>query len=162
MIEIYTDGACTGNGKKDAVGGGSYVAVGQNGESLKIHYFGRVNTTNQRMELEAAALACEWAADNFPMESVVIYSDSAYLINCVKQNWWKSWEKNEWKNSKKEPVANPDLWKRLIPFFDHCNFSFVKVKGHVGVLGNEMADKFAVLGKNKSIELGENYESCNC
>jgi hypothetical protein len=76
---------------------------------------------------------------------VEIFSDSAYLINCCKAAWWKTWARNGWKNSKKQPVANQDLWERLIPYFkDTEHFTFTKVKGHAGDRYNEQVDGMAV------------------
>lgn len=157
MLKIYTDGACSDNGKENAPGGCAFAVVNDDTVSFS-WWYGTIGTTNQRMELTAAIKACQWAAENFPFERIEIYSDSAYLINCVNQNWWKSWEKNGWKNSKKQPVANPDLWKALIPFFSNENFSFWKVKGHAGVDENELVDTLAVRAKNMAKETGEDYE----
>ena len=86
------------------------------------------------------------AMDGFA--TVKLYSDSAYLINCYKPNWWKNWRANGWKNSKKEPVANQDLWEKLIYFFMKApGYDFIKVKGHAGNTYNEMVDDLAVAAK---------------
>ena len=74
---------------------------------------------------------------------IVIYTDSAYLHNCWKDKWWKKWEFNGWKNSKKEPVANRSLWEQLIPWFNNSNFRIVKVKGHSDNKYNILADALA-------------------
>lgn len=148
--EIYTDGACRGNGKGNAIGGWGYIIL-RNNEVIHKANGGEANTTNQRMELTAAIMACEKLMEIDPFAIVKLYSDSAYMINCKKQNWYKSWERNGWKNSKKQPVANPDLWKRLIGYFDNeSQFEFIKVKGHAGRTEqekwNELVDKLAVAG----------------
>ena len=73
------------------------------------------------MELTAAAEALEYLFYNeicVPFDSIKIYTDSAYLHNCVKQKWYVNWQNNGWKNSKKEPIANRDLWERLINYFE--------------------------------------------
>ena len=147
MYEIYTDGATSGNGKANAPGGWAYVIL-KNGRLVSQNSGAEVGTTNQRMELTAALRACEEidAMDGFA--TVRLYSDSAYLINCFKQSWWKSWRANGWKNSKKEPVANQDLWERLIYFFMKApGYDFIKVKGHAGNQYNEMVDTLAVRAK---------------
>ena len=147
MYEIYTDGATSGNGKVNAPGGWAYVIL-KDGRLVSQNSGAEVGTTNQRMELTAALRACEEidATDGFA--TVKLYSDSAYLINCFKQNWWKSWRANGWKNSKKEPVANQDLWERLIYFFMKApGYDFIKVKGHAGNQYNEMVDTLAVRAK---------------
>lgn len=78
---------------------------------------------------------------------MIVYSDSAYIINCYKQKWYNKWQINDWKNSKKEPVANKELWEQLIPYFDNVMFSFEKVPGHAGHVYNEMVDQMAVQAK---------------
>ena len=89
-----------------------------------------------------------------PFDVVLVYSDSAYCINCYNQNWFRAWQQNGWKNSKKEPVANKELWEELIEFFDDVRFKFNKVKGHNGKIDenskwNEFVDKLAVEAKSK-------------
>lgn len=110
---------------------------------------GEKGTTNQRMELTAALKACQEIERMDAFARVKIYSDSAYLINCWKQHWWRAWQANGWKNSKKQPVANPDLWRELIPFFEKTpnGYDFIKVKGHAGNFWNEEVDRMAVRAK---------------
>ena len=147
MYEIYCDGAVSGNGKANAPGGWAYVIL-KDGRLISQNSGGEVGTTNQRMELKAMLFACEEldAMDSFA--TVKVYSDSAYCVRCFKENWWKGWRANGWKNSKKEPVANQDLWERLITYFMKApGYDFIKVKGHQGVLWNEEVDKMAVRAK---------------
>ena len=88
---------------------------------------------------------CIWAKEFYPLEKITIRTDSAYCHNCYTQKWYKNWQKNGWKNSKKEPVANKTLWLQLIPFFENTNFIFEKVKGHTGAKDwNNEVDKLAV------------------
>lgn len=143
MYEIYTDGSTRKNGREGSSGGWAYVVV-VNGEMDCYDNGFEAPTTNQRMELTAAINACEFICHNsIGFEPIIIYSDSAYLINCIKQNWWCNWQRNGWINSKKEPVANKDLWEKLIPYFNKANISWKKVKGHAGETYNEMADQLA-------------------
>ena len=153
MFEVYTDGATTGNGKANAPGGWAYVIL-KDGSLVAQDSGGEIGTTNQRMELTAALNACREVERMDAFAKVRIYSDSAYLVNCWKQNWWRAWLVNGWKNSKKQPVANEDLWRGLIPFFEKVpnGYDFVKVKGHAGnetVHGywNDYVDKLAVAAK---------------
>ena len=145
--EIYTDGSAKGTNPAHKSGGWAYCIL-YDGDLIRKDS-GHVNdTTNQRMELTAALMACREidAMDGFA--TVKLYSDSAYLINCYKQNWWKAWRANGWKNSKKEPVANQDLWEGIIPFFMKApGYDFIKVRGHQGVEWNEVVDKMAVRAK---------------
>lgn len=143
VIRIYTDGATSRNGQEGAVGGWAYLAIIEN----KMENFSNFeyDTTNQRMELTAAVKALTRLQHLFGYGTKVeLYSDSAYLVNCWKDGWWKNWEKNGWLNSKGEPVANQDLWELLIPFFKEKRIEFIKVKGHSGDEFNEIVDKLAV------------------
>ncbi|MCX7570611.1 ribonuclease HI [Tumebacillus sp. DT12] len=134
-VIIYTDGACSGN-----PGRGGWGAVLMYGEHLKEISGGDSQTTNQRMELQAAVEALKLLKK--PCK-VKLHSDSAYLINCFKSRWYVSWEKNGWVNSKKEPVANRDLWEPLIEMYRMHKIEWVKVKGHAGVKWNERCDELA-------------------
>ena len=137
MIEIYTDGSAT----KSRSGWG-FVAVKDDEIIYQKSGVEHIGDTNQMMELIAAIEACKWV-ESQQYQDVISYADSAYLINCYNDKWFVKWESNNWINSKKEPVANIDLWKELIPFFRNPSFSFVKVKGHNGDKYNEIADKLA-------------------
>ena len=147
MYEVYTDGAVSGNGSANAPGGWAYVIL-KDGRLVSQNSGSEKGTTNQRMELTAALRACEEieAMDGFA--TVKLYSDSAYFIRCFKENWWKNWRINGWKNSKKEPVANQDLWEKLIYFFMKApGYDFIKVKGHADCLYNNLVDEMAVRAK---------------
>lgn len=146
---IYTDGAVSGNGKTNARGGWAYIVIHkETGAMIECGSGGELNTTNQRMELKACIEGCE-AAKRFDANGrVEIYSDSAYLINCHSASWWKAWERNGWKNAKKQPVANRDLWENLLPYFKNpAQYSFIKVKGHAGDRYNEQVDRMAVAAR---------------
>lgn len=101
---------------------------------MKVREYGEVvkGTTNQRMELQAVLEASAWsyASIRRAFDEVHIYTDSAYIHNCREQKWYDNWQNNGWINSKKEPVANKDLWEQIIQFFDHPQFYFHKVAGH--------------------------------
>ena len=147
MYEVYTDGAVSANGSADAPGGWAYVIL-KDGRLVSQNSGCEKGTTNQRMELTAALRACEEieAMDSFA--TVKLYSDSAYFIRCFKENWWKNWRANGWRNSKKEPVANQDLWEKLIYFFMKApGYDFIKVKGHANCVYNNMVDEMAVRAK---------------
>lgn len=103
------------------------------------------DTTNQRMEIMAACVALEKVREGC---SVIIYSDSAYVVNCVNQKWMNGWRKNGWKTRRKEAVKNTDLWERLANAIErHREVRFEHVYGHSGVEGNETADALAVSAK---------------
>jgi ribonuclease HI len=144
-VVIYTDGACSGNQEATNVGGwGAVLTYGDN-KNLEI-WGGEKNTTNNRMEMTACIQALEHLKrDGIEVE---IFSDSAYIVNCFRQRWYAKWQRNGWKNSKKEPVENKDLWIRLLELVDRHRVTFYKVKGHSGIELNELADKLA----NRGIE----------
>lgn len=143
---IYCDGSTKGNGTENSVGAWAYVVVNTESNTMSFSDVSAVKeTTNQRMELCAAieALTKVCSIAEFPKDSVVVYTDSAYLHNCYQQKWYVNWQRNGWKNAKKQPVANQDLWEMLIPYFKKFGVEFVKVKGHAGNQWNEYVDSLA-------------------
>lgn len=151
---IYTDGACSNNGAKDARGGFAFVVLDDKGNH-RYEYSKHVeNATNNICELSAVFGACSFFDAYSPEGNMAtIYSDSAYIINCITQKWYKKWQTNGWRNAKKEPVANRELWERLIPYFENPRFSFEKVKGHFGEKDwNDYVDKLAVEAKEEKCD----------
>jgi ribonuclease HI len=142
-FEIYCDGSAKGNDAAHRLGGWAYLIMWD--KDIKRKDSGTVvDTTNQRMELLACIEAIKGALILGDEDSIYkIYSDSAYLINCWKQGWYLSWEKNGWKNARKEPVANADLWAELLPYFKNRAFEFNKVKGHADDHYNNIVDEMA-------------------
>lgn len=136
QIDIYTDGACSGN-----PGPGGWGAVLLYGDNKKELSGAEADTTNQRMELLAVIKGLE--ALKVRGWEVNIHSDSAYVVNALNNNWLENWQKNGWKNSKKEDVANQDLWKRLLPLLQLNKVKMKKVKGHSGDVWNEKCDELA-------------------
>ncbi len=141
-ITIYCDGACSGNQFGQNVGGWGAILVFK-GTRKELHG-GERNTTNQRMEITACIKALEQLKrKDLPVE---IRSDSAYVVNCMREKWYELWQRNGWKNSKKEPVENKDLWLDLLRLVDEFDIRFTKVTGHAGVALNERADSLARQG----------------
>ncbi|MDO9574064.1 MAG: ribonuclease HI [Candidatus Contubernalis sp.] len=134
-IEIYTDGACSGN-----PGPGGWAAVLMYGDKKKEISGGEPQTTNQRMEMKAAVEALKVL--KYPCE-VSLYSDSAYLVNAFNQGWLDRWQINGWRTSQKKPVENKDLWEELLKFVDKHKVKFVKVKGHADNVYNNRCDELA-------------------
>lgn len=135
---IYSDGSTRGNGKENAVGGWAYVIVNEDNDVVYSKWGTEVGTTNQRMELTAAIQGLQFATLFAAGSQIQLYTDSAYLHNCYIQGWYKNWQANGWKNAKKQPVANDDLWLKLIPYFEAFGIDFFKVKGHTaGVSDHE-------------------------
>lgn len=135
-VVIYTDGACSGN-----PGPGGWAAVLLYGEHRKEISGAEKETTNQRMELKAVIEALK--ALKVTGWEVTVYSDSAYIVNAFKDNWVEKWQRNGWKNSKKEEVANKDLWQELLKLMEKNRVTIEKVKGHAGDELNEYCDRLA-------------------
>lgn len=134
-ITIYTDGACSGN-----PGPGGWAAILQYDIHKKEISGGEEGTTNNRMEMMAAIAALEAVKEPC---NVSIYTDSAYLCNAFAQHWIENWQRNNWKTSKKEPVENQDLWKRLIELAQTHHIMWYKVKGHSNNALNNRCDELA-------------------
>lgn len=135
-IVIYTDGACSGN-----PGPGGWGVVLLSGEHRKELSGAEPQTTNQRMELMAVVQALK--ALKVTGWEVEVHSDSAYLVNAFRHGWLDRWQTNGWRNSKKEPVANQDLWQELLSLTAQNRVTMNKVKGHAGHEHNERCDELA-------------------
>ncbi|MGI6361721.1 MAG: ribonuclease HI [Bacillota bacterium] len=140
-VDIYTDGACSGN-----PGAGGWGCVLLYGPHRKEASGAEALTTNQKMELRAALEGLKLLKE--PCR-VNLYSDSAYLINAFTRGWIEKWQNNGWLNSKKDPVENQDLWKGLIEQSRVHRINWVKVKGHAGNPENERCDQLAREAINK-------------
>jgi len=137
-IKVYTDGACN----KERYGSWAYLMMAEtsDGYALRTYRNAEEDTTNQRAELKAVLAAL---IQFTKMAKFSIYSDSAYIVNCFEQGWFTRWQQNGWKNSKKEPVANKDLWVPILKYYQKHDVTFVKVKGHNGDPFNEYVDTLA-------------------
>lgn len=133
-IEIWTDGACSGN-----PGPGGWGAILISGTHRKELSGGEVLTTNNRMELSAAISALE--ALKKPC-AVDLHTDSEYLRNGVMK-WMAGWRRNGWRTADKKPVKNQDLWERLDAALKSHDIVWHWVKGHAGNELNERADELA-------------------
>ncbi|HCH28160.1 MAG TPA: ribonuclease HI [Ruminococcaceae bacterium] len=135
-IEIFTDGACSGN-----PGPGGYGAILRyNGREKEISG-GETNTTNNRMELTAVIKALEALKE--PCD-VVLTTDSKYVADGVNNGWAASWKRNGWRKADKKPALNPDLWDTLLELLNKHRVTINWVKGHAGHPENERCDFLAV------------------
>lgn len=140
--EIYTDGSLKKLGKI-TFGAWAFIAT-RDQQSFHIDAQSCHNTTNQRMELTAVLKALKYIEQyRRPSEKIIIYTDSAYIINCYLQEWYIKWQRIGWINANGSPVANVDLWKEIIPYFDNYWYDFRKVPGHAGNYWNEKCDEIA-------------------
>ncbi len=146
MIEIYTDGACSGN-----PGPGGWGALLRVSEIETELCGGEPATTNNRMELLAVIEALQSLTG--PVEACV-YTDSQYVQKGISV-WIHSWKQRGWKTASKEPVKNADLWRRLDALAAGHTIEWRWVKGHAGHPGNERADALARTGLEQARESGK-------
>jgi ribonuclease HI len=151
-VLIYTDGGCRYN-----PGPGGYGAAIISGKARKEISGGFRLTTNNRMELTA----CIEALKVLKKEStVIVCSDSKYIVDAVTKGWARKWRKNGWMRNKTDYTENYDLWEQLLDLCEKHHVDFVWVKGHAGTLENERCDQLATgaaAGKNLSPDKA--YES---
>lgn len=165
QISIWSDGSSHNNGDKKGIGGWGAVLIfghipedikklyseyGREQSTLKI-YGGYEDTTNQQMEIKAVAEALKRIKSS--KYTIHVFSDSAYVVNCMNKKWWHGWKTNGWLNSKKEPVANQEFWEELLEVIEDnfLDVTWNKVKSHIGIHYNEVADSLAGTG-TKEIE----------
>lgn len=138
IVKIYTDGGCRSNQSKDNIG--AYAAVLHFREFKKIVSQPIRNTTNNQMEIRAVIEGLKVIKnDKFPIR---IYSDSAYVVNCINKKWYDKWRKNGWVKNDGKEVKNYELWKELIELYESfSDIKIYKVKGHSDDIFNEEADE---------------------
>lgn len=139
-IQIYTDGACSGN---PGIGGWGAILI--YGTTKKEIFDGENNTTNNKMELTAVIRALECLKETCEID---LYTDSKYVKDGITQ-WIYSWKRNNWKNSKKEEVKNKDLWQKLDELSQTHKINWFWVKGHEDNEINNRADELAREGVKK-------------
>lgn len=141
-IEIYTDGACSGN-----PGPGGYGTVLISGKHRKELSGGFRKTTNNRMEM----LACieGLRALNHP-STITLTSDSKYVVNAIEKGWAKRWRSKGWQLSPSKAAKNPDLWKELLDLCEKHTVKFHWIKGHSGHIENERCDELAVAASQQN------------
>ncbi len=140
-VDIYTDGACSGN-----PGPGGWGAVLVYGTKERELSGGEARTTNNRMELTAAIRALEALRE--PCE-VTLTTDSRYLFDGLDKKWALGWKKRGWKKSDGSPALNPELWERLLELCDTHKVSLCWIRGHAGHEYNERCDALAVAATAK-------------
>ena len=141
VVELWTDGACSGN-----PGPGGWGAILIWNDHERELSGGEADTTNNRMELMSVIMGL--AAITRPMD-VVINTDSAYVEQAFTKGWLELWQQNGWRTASKQAVKNQDLWQRLAEEAARHNVSFQRVRGHTGVEMNERADQLAVAERDR-------------
>jgi ribonuclease HI len=140
-VELWTDGACSGN-----PGPGGWGAILRWGDHERELSGGEPDTTNNRMELMSVIMGL--AAITRPMD-VVIHTDSSYVEQAFTKGWLRSWQQNGWHTADKKPVKNQDLWQRLAEEAARHRVTFRRVRGHTGIEMNERADQLAVAERDR-------------
>ena len=163
MINIYTDGACSSS---DKTGGWAIVVDGLEHLIMRprsmpfehmleyiirqppryIYYGYKQDTTNNEMELMAMRMAVWFATTQLPNEHVTIYTDSAYIANCFRDKWYKTWQQNGWRTSRKTPVEHQPLWQTILSMYEQVSdrITIQHVKSHSTNELNNLADQYAV------------------
>lgn len=143
-VRIYTDGACSEN-----PGPGGWASVWICDDNIKVKSGCNPKTTNNQMELTAVVVSLRRIVSNHCKgDTYEIYSDSAYVVNSINNNWIDRWRLNGWKTSKGDDVKNIELWMECLKLLSQIRqmgikITFIKVKGHSGDTLNEYADEIA-------------------
>ena len=143
MIRIYTDGACSEN-----PGPGGWASIWVSDNDIKVNSGCNPKTTNNQMELTAVVVSLRRISSSNKSQEYEVYSDSAYVINSINNNWIERWRLNNWKTSKGNDVKNVELWMECLKLLSQIKrmgikITFIKVKGHSGDTLNEYADEIA-------------------
>ncbi len=144
LVTIYTDGACSPN---PGTGGWAAVLIAPAHDNYRKEIFGaEPQTTNNRMELCAVIEALQ--ALKFPC-TVKLYTDSKYIQQAFNQGWLKKWQKNGWMAADRKPVANKDLWEKLVTLSNRHDITWLWVKGHSDNVENQRCDALAVQARQE-------------
>jgi ribonuclease HI len=136
---LVTDGACSGNGTDAARGGWAAIITAPDGSETVLSG-GEFPTTNNRMELTAALEGLAALPDGAEVELV---TDSSYIANAISKGWLTGWTRKGWRTAGKQPVANRDLWERMLGELARLTVRPTLVRGHAGHDANERADRLA-------------------
>ncbi len=134
-VEIYTDGACSGN---PGPGGYGIVMIYKNNRKELSEGFKK--TTNNRMEMLSVIVALENLKESC---NVNLFSDSKYVVDSINKGWAQKWKKNNWMKNKKEKAINVDLWDKILDLLKLHNITFNWVKGHDNNVENNRCDLLA-------------------
>ena len=137
VVQIYTDGACSGN---PGPGGWAYILRHPESGRESSDSGAEPQTTNNRMELMGPI---EGLRSLVTRRTAEIYSDSAYVVNCFRDKWYEAWRKNGWRNKQKKLIDNRDLWEELLAQVERHDVTWHKVAGHSGHPLNDRADALA-------------------
>lgn len=141
QIEMFTDGACSGN-----PGAGGWGAILRYGTYEKEFSGGAPDTTNNRMEMTAVIEGLKALKEPC---AVTLMTDSRYVVDSITKKWVYGWQKKNWKKSDGKPALNVDLWKEMLKLLEIHQVKFIWIKGHAGHPENERCDRLAVAQRDK-------------
>ncbi len=141
QIEMFTDGACSGN-----PGAGGWGTILRYGSYEKEFSGGSPDTTNNRMEMTAVIEGLKKLKEPC---SVTVTTDSKYVVDSITKKWVYSWKKRNWIKSDGKPALNADLWQEMLKLLEIHDVTFIWVKGHAGHPENERCDALAVAQRDK-------------
>lgn len=144
QVDIFTDGACSGN-----PGPGGWGAILRYKGTDKEISGGEAQTTNNRMELTAVIEALKLLKESC---EVTLWTDSKYVADGLGKGWAAGWKKNGWKKADKKHALNPDLWDELLSLNDKHTITIQWIKGHASHPENEKCDRMAVAESQKFIK----------
>lgn len=140
-IEMFTDGACSGN-----PGPGGWGTILRYGKTEKELTGGEADTTNNRMELTAVIEGLSALKESCEVD---LYTDSKYVCDAVTKRWVYGWREKGWIKADKKPALNVDLWQKLLDLLEKHTVNFIWIKGHAGHEENERCDRMAVESSQK-------------
>ena len=155
MIKIYCDGACKNNGNSNgngSNGGWGAVIVYDTGQIAQHCGYVADITTNNACEMIALIEGLKRVDSDTPVE---VCSDSKYVLDAITKKWTINWKRNNWLTAKKTPVANKELWIRIMDTIKGREITWTWVKGHSGDVYNDMADKLANLAISEKRKANE-------
>jgi ribonuclease HI len=138
LYYLYTDGSSSHVTNE---GGWAFIVIDSNHDFFAQGYGYELNATNNSMELKAAIEGIKFLSEK--QCEIELFSDSAYMINSIKNSWWKDWEQNDWVKRNGQVTPNSFLWKELVTLLDINPVEFIKVKAHSGDKLNDYCDKLA-------------------
>lgn len=146
-LELYTDGSGTPSGPM----GWAWVLIDRSNEVLNEHSGSEPEGTANIAEMLAVIKGLRYCKQRHPKANITIKSDSAYVVNAFKDNWFRGWKKRRWKNARGRPVANKELWLQMKDLANQLNVTFEHIPGHCGIEHNETCDRLAGEARLKCI-----------
>lgn len=148
-LKLYTDGSGTTSGHI----GWAFIVVNPEDDSvIEVGHGSEDEGTNNIAEMLAIINGLEWLKENNHSAPIEVFSDSAYVVNAFREDWFSKWEKRNWRNTRGRPVKNKEYWQRLQKIVDGLNVSWYHIPSHAGIKYNEACDSFAKAARHSAIQ----------